>query len=450
MWFRSDLRVDDNPAWAAATRSPGPVVPLFVLDARLFDAAGRRRRAALLAALHALDAEMVELRGRLMVVRGEPEEVVPRVAARFGARTVHANHGVGSFADRRDRAVERALASAGRVLEWSNGSLVVAPGSIVTAAGTVPRVFTRFWGDWSRRPLPARALPGAGEPTSDPGDGLPTRPEQTALECGARAARARLEEFVVAALDGYAEERNRFDRDGTSRLSADLKFGTISPAEVVRVASAAAGDVATPFVRQIAWRDWYAHLVHEDPGRLRRAIDPRLEITWLDDPEGLDAWRDGRTGYPVVDAGMRQLVATGWMHNRARMVCASFLVKHLLIDWRAGERHFASQLIDHDPAQDVGNWQWVAGTGPDAAPFFRIFNPVAQGRRFDPDGSFVRRWVPELQALPTRWIHAPWEAPPLDLVVAGVTLDVDYPLPIVDHTFARERALAAHQRTRAR
>jgi deoxyribodipyrimidine photo-lyase len=152
----------------------------------------------------------------------------------------------------------------------------------------------------------------------------------------------------------------------------------------------------------------------------------------------------------VVDAGMRQLEATGWMHNRARMVCASFLVKHLLVDWRAGERHFAAHLIDHDPAQDAGNWQWVAGTGPDAAPFFRIFNPVTQGRRFDPDGGFVRRWVPELSAVPARWIHAPWEAPPLVLAAAGVTLDVDYPRPVVDHTIARERALAAYKCARAR
>jgi deoxyribodipyrimidine photo-lyase len=173
---------------------------------------------------------------------------------------------------------------------------------------------------------------------------------------------------------------------------------------------------------------------------------PQREIAWRQDPDGLAAWRVGRTGYPLVDAGMRQLAATGWMHNRSRMVCASFLVKHLLVDWRSGERHFASQLIDHDPAQDAGNWQWVAGTGPGAAPFFRIFNPVTQGRRFDPDGSFVRRWVPELRALPARWIHAPWEAPQLELAAAGVTLGADYPRPIVDHAAARDRALAAHKR----
>jgi deoxyribodipyrimidine photo-lyase len=448
-WFRCDLRLADNPAWAAATRAAARVVPLFVLDPRLLNAAGPRRRAVLVANLHALDDTLSALGGRLMVVRGAPEEAIPVVAHTIGARSVHANAHVGPFARRRDETVARNLAVAGRGLERCDGWVVHPPGSVSTAAGSVPRVFTRFWNEWSRRPLPLRAEPGRGTPTADPGEGLPMTIAPPAGSYGERAARERLLRFLAESGAGYATERDRLDRDATSRLSADLKFGTISPAEVVRSA-ASLGERAAAFVRQMAWRDWYAHLVDENPLLLRQAMDPRREVMWCDDPDGFEAWRAGRTGYPAVDAGMRQLAATGWMHNRARMICASFLVKHLLVDWRAGERHFAHLLIDHDPAQDAGNWQWVAGTGPDAAPFFRIFNPVAQGRRFDPEGTFVRRWVPELRLLSDRWIHAPWEAPPAELAAAGVTLDVDYPRPIVEHAFARHRALAAHARCRER
>jgi deoxyribodipyrimidine photo-lyase len=209
------------------------------------------------------------------------------------------------------------------------------------------------------------------------------------------------------------------------------------------VGTATAGRAA--FVRQLVWRDWYAHLFHERPDLARHALKPEMDLVpWRDDPDGLAAWREGRTGCPIVDAGMRELATTGWMHNRVRMITASFLVKDLLVDWRAGEAHFRRLLVDWELSQNAGNWQWVAGTGPDAAPYFRIFNPVTQGRRFDPHGDYVRRWVPELATLPDRWLHAPWEAPPLDLAGAGVVLGADYPFPLVDHGAARERTLEAY------
>jgi len=208
-----------------------------------------------------------------------------------------------------------------------------------------------------------------------------------------------------------------------------------------------ATDGRTGFTRQLAWRDWYAHLLHEMPHMVSNAVRSEYDnIEWLDDPEGLEAWKAGRTGYPIVDAGMRQLAETGWMHNRVRMIVGSFLVKDLLIDWREGERWFRRMLIDGEPSQNAGNWQWVAGTGTDAAPYFRIFNPISQSRKFDADGAYIRRWVPELAGLDKKTIHAPWEAGPLDLAAAGVILGDTYPEPIVDHVFARDRTLSAYKK----
>jgi deoxyribodipyrimidine photo-lyase len=264
---------------------------------------------------------------------------------------------------------------------------------------------------------------------------------------GEAAAARRLGAFLERA-DAYREERDRPDLDTTSRLSADLKFGTIDPLAVAR----RAGD-ASPgrraFVRQLCWRDFYAHLMAAFPETARRAMRPEYEaVPWRDDPDGLTAWQEGRTGYPIVDAGMRQLAAEGWMHNRVRMITASFLVKDLLIDWRLGERHFRRLLVDADLPQNVGNWQWVAGTGADAAPYFRIFNPTTQARRFDPEGDYVRRWVPELGGIAGPAVHTPWELGPMELAAAGVSLGEDYPGPIVDHAEARLATLEAYEQAR--
>ncbi|NLH81956.1 MAG: deoxyribodipyrimidine photo-lyase, partial [Phyllobacteriaceae bacterium] len=271
---------------------------------------------------------------------------------------------------------------------------------------------------------------------------------------GEAGATARLAAFVADGLARYAEERDRPDRDGVSRLSPHLRFGEISPFAVwaavkARVATApTTAASAEKFLAEIGWREFAHHLLFHAPDLAERNLQPRFDaLAWRDDPAFVAAWRRGRTGYPLVDAGMRQLWETGWMHNRVRMVAASFLVKHGLVDWRVGEAWFWDTLVDACPANNPMGWQWVAGTGADAAPFFRVFNPVAQGEKFDPDGGYVRRWVPGTAALPNAVVHAPWTASPAVLAAAGVRLDETLPRPIVDHAAARRRALDAFAAT---
>ena len=247
-----------------------------------------------------------------------------------------------------------------------------------------------------------------------------------------------------ARADQYEEARDLPAIDGTSVLSADLHFGTLAPRTIITtIGTATRGRAA--FVRQLAWRDWYAHLLWDVPALVDSSMRPELDrIRWENDPDDIEAWREGRTGYPLIDAGMRQLATTGWMHNRVRMATASFLVKDLLVDWRIGERWFRRLLVDADLAQNAGNWQWVAGTGPDAVPYFRVFNPVLQSEKFDPDAAYIREFVPELAGIAAPWVHRPWMAPPETLASGGVTLGSTYPYPIVDHRFARDRTISAY------
>lgn len=462
-WFRRDLRLGDNPAWADARSGDGAAVALFVLDPAPLATAGALRRDLMFGHLSALDAALRAEGGGLLVVSGDPRDLVPAVVRAVGAGRLTYNADVSGYAVARDRAVTERLEADGVTVDRHWASHVHRPGAVVSpSTGRTHRVFTPFYKAWSQVPWePWCEGDGAGgdAPVADPADladalagvpvvAVPSPGARPVMTAGEDAAAGRLTRWLDD-VDGYGNRRDRPDDDtGTSHLSADLRWGTLSPREVARTVGESTKGRAG-FVRQLAWRDWYAHLLWEQPELASHALKPEMDrVAWRDDPDGLAAWQEGRTGYPIVDAGMRQLTATGWMHNRVRMIAASFLVKDLLVDWRLGEAHFRRLLVDFEMSQNVGNWQWVAGTGPDAAPYFRVFNPVTQGRRFDPDGDYVRRWVPELAALDAPAIHSPWDIGPLELAAAGVVLGDDYPHPIVDHAMARDRALDAYGRAK--
>jgi deoxyribodipyrimidine photo-lyase len=452
VWFRRDLRLRDHPALLAAAAGDRAVIPLYVLDPRLL--AGRfaspNRTWFLLGSLRSLAVDLADLGAPLVVRVGDPAAEVPAVARETGARDVYVSRDHAPFGRARDRAVAEALAAlptAGR-LHARTGNLVHEPEAIATLGGRPYAVYSPFRRAWERVPLrstlpPPTALRGHDvDPGGIPdltvlgiGDG-PTADPALLPEPGESAARRRLEDWLARGLAGYHRTRDRLDlADGTSRLSADLHVGLLSPTEMVERAMAGGdGDGPRAFINELVWREFYAHVLFHRPSVRRAAARPEFDaVAWSDDEAALDAWRTGRTGYPVVDAAMRQLAATGWMPNRARMVVASFLTKDLLIDWRAGEAHFMRHLVDGDVASNNGGWQWCASTGTDAQPYFRIFNPVSQGARFDPGGEYVRRWVPELADVPTADLHDP-----------ARVRHADYPAPIVDHAEARRRALAVY------
>lgn len=446
MWFRRDLRLDDNPAWEAAATTHREIVPLFVLDPQLMAAAGVFRRRQILADLAALDARCRSVGGRLHTVEGDATTVVPALAARLGATAVHVNLDVSPLARRRDHAVADRLAE--RDVRWDAhwGGLVHPPGAVRTAKGSLSQVFTPFWKTWRSVPhdLPHRgATPSQLAEVLDLGGGvpLPSADAPPPFAGGEQGAHERLR-VVDAIVDDYPTTHDLPAIDGTTQLSAALRFGTLSPRRIISVLGThTQGREAV--ARQLAWRDWYAHLTWQQPTIASNALRPQFDaIAWNHDDAGFEAWCQGRTGFPIVDAGMRQLAHTGWMHNRVRMITASFLVKDLLIDWRRGERWFRTLLVDGEVSQNAGNWQWVAGTGPDAAPYFRIFNPTSQGKKFDPEGTYITRWVPELAHIDTRFVHEPWLA-------GGLSGAPDYPAPIVDHAAARARCLDAYSVVRA-
>jgi deoxyribodipyrimidine photo-lyase len=445
LWFRRDLRLDDHPALLAAAGalpggSPAAVLPLFVVDPRLIRSTGAVRPAYLAASLAALDEDLRERGGAMVVRTGDPADEVLRAAREAGADEVHVSADFAPYGVQRDAAVEAALAAHGIALIRTGSPYAIAPGRITKADGSPYAVYTPFFRAWEAHgwPGPADPLPrGTALATLDsdplpawappPGMALPPAGERAALE---RWARVR--ETVV---DGYADVRDRPDLAGTSELSAALRWGEIHP----RTLLADLGDDRGPttFRKELAWREFYADVLHHRPSSAWTTWREDMAGMRMDDDDAararFDAWRVGRTGYPFVDAGMRQLLAEGWMHNRVRMVTASFLVKDLHLPWQWGARHFLDHLRDGDIASNQHGWQWTAGTGTDAAPYFRIFNPVTQGLRFDPDGDYVRRYVPELRDLEGAGAHEPWTAP----LLAG-----DYPERIVDHARERDEALA--------
>lgn len=463
VWFRRDLRIADNPALTEAAGAGAPVIPLYIHDARLD---GRPMGAAskwwLDKSLRALAADLDALGSPLVLRSGDAEAALRAVIDETGARTVFMNRMFEPDAWARDADIAHGLKQDGVECRGFNGALMARPGSVLTGQGAPYKVFTPFMKAllaMAEPPPPRegpRTLDGAEKIRTENIDDWGLHPrapdwstgfDWTPGEAGARHA---LSAFLAGPASDYAAMRDHPGAEGTSRLSPHLHFGEISPWRAVRAVRQAAEDGRIParqaekFVGEIGWREFSAHLLHQFPYMAHRAFRPEFDaMAWRDDAKGLSAWKRGMTGYPIVDAGMRQLWATGWMHNRVRMIVASFLVKDLLIDWREGEAWFWDTLVDADMGNNIQNWQWVAGSGADAAPYFRIFNPVTQGEKFDGDGRYVRRWVPELAGLPDRHIHAPWAAPADVLDRAGVRLGRDYPRPIVDHGEARQRALDA-------
>jgi len=464
MWFRQDLRLADNPALTAAAADGRPVVALHVLDETLPWAPGAATLWWLHHSLAALGAALAERGVPLILRRGPAARIVPEVAKALGAGLVAWNRTYEPAAIARDTEVKQCLTEHGIAVDSRNGALLVEPWTVKTGQGGPFRVFTPFWravraGGRPRAALPVPAL--TGHRTQIGGDDLadwhllPTRPDwagglREAWQPGEAGAAARLVDFVNHGLGRYAGGRDRPDQAVTSRLSPHLHFGEISPVQVWHAAQAGADAQRhgagnfDKLASELGWREFAHHLLFHFPTlpdhNYRADFD---HFPWRRDAKALRSWQQGRTGYPLVDAGMRELWATGFIHNRVRMVVASFLIKHLLLDWRAGEAWFWDTLVDADLANNAASWQWVAGCGADAAPYFRIFNPVLQGEKFDPLGSYVRQWVPEVAGMPDRYVHRPWEAPDGVLNEAGVTLGRTYPKPMINHDTARKRALQA-------
>ena len=445
MWFRRDLRLRDHPALASAANADR-VVALFVLDDALRRPSGTPRLAFLYRSLRDLDAELRQHGGELVVRRGTPKNIVPAVAQDAGAISVHVSADFGPYGAARDERVEAAL---GEVPLIRTGSgYAVSPGRIVKSDSQPFRVFTPFYRMWLAHGWPAPAVSDPARISWRRGISGVTVPQDPRLparlvlpDAGEQAARAAWRRFRQAGLRRYSDDRDRPDLDHTSRMSVYLKYGAIHP----RTLLADLGGHDETFRRELAWREFYAAVLHFWPDSARDYFVPSMARMPYATGEIADAhfaaWTAGRTGYPIVDAGMRQLLAEGWMHNRVRMIVASFLVKDLHIEWTRGARHFMRHLVDADLASNQHGWQWTAGTGTDAAPYFRVFNPISQGKKFDPDGSYVRRYVPELRGLSGAAAHEPWQRP------AGVP--ADYVERIVDHAAERTRSLANYRNLRA-
>ena len=438
MWFRRDLRLHDNPALLEAL-SAGEVVPLFVLDPVLWGRSGPVRRSYLAASLRGLDASMG---GALVVRHGDPVTEVRRAAEQVGAASVHVAADFNPYGSRRDEAVEEALAQDGVALERLGSPYAVAPGRVVNGSGQPFKVFTPFSRAWAehgwREPVDAPRDPAWVQPQ---GEGIPSAPLPDGTEtvpAGEHAARETWAAFRDGGLTRYADDRNVPGGASTSRMSTYLRWGEIHPRTMLADVAEIGGTGASTYRKELAWREFYADVLCHNPHSAREDLRPELSSLRYDDPgEGFEAWKAGCTGFPIVDAGMRQMLATGFMHNRLRMITASFLVKDLHVYWTHGARWFMQRLADGDLASNQHGWQWVAGTGTDASPYYRVFNPTLQGRKFDPEGSYIRRWVPELADVPASEIHEPSGVP-------------GYPAPIVDHKAERAEALARYETARRR
>ncbi|MFW2405377.1 MAG: cryptochrome/photolyase family protein [Gammaproteobacteria bacterium] len=471
LWLRSDLRLTDNRALNAAANTGKSVIPVFILDDSTAGewSPGGASRWWLHHSLVSLSAGIRALGGRLILRRGDSRAELARLIEEAQADELCFTRCYEPNAVELEKSVADALSSRVAVRRFG-GHLLFEPEQLRTKAGAPFRVFSPFWKACLREPDP-----GAPKTTSRPIDFsdhalasdslddwslLPESPDWAGglrdnWQPGEAGAHSALQVFTEQAVGAYQEQRDRPDLQGTSRLSAHLHFGEISPRQVWHAVNSelhfdsSLSRGGESWLREIGWREFSYHLLTHWPDLPEQPFRKEFStFPWRSDPEALGCWQRGMTGYPLVDAGMRELWVTGWMHNRVRMIAASFLVKHLLIPWQEGEAWFWDTLVDADLANNSAGWQWVAGSGADAAPFFRIFNPIVQGKKFDPDGDYVRRWVPELAGVPTKYLHEPWSAPPELLADAGVAIGKDYPAPIVEHAAARERALEAFKSLR--
>lgn len=456
VWFRQDLRLTDHPSLARAIERGAAVVPVYIWapeeEGRW--APGGAARVWLHHALADLDAQLRARGLRLIIRRGPTGAAMDRLVRETGAGAIFWNRRYEPAVTARDARLKQEWRARGLDAWSGNAALLVEPHEVCTQAGRPFQVFTPFWKAASARTFaPPVMVDGAALrapeswPESLPLGALALQP-QRGWDAGIRRAwdmsragvEARLRAFAAGAVAEYAEGRDFPDRDGTARLSPYLHWGQVGPREVAAaIARSGCGDTrgAVVFLKELGWREFAHHVLHHFPHTPEHPLKPQFEtFPWRLDGDLFEAWARGRTGYPIVDAGMRQLWATGWMHNRVRMIAASFLVKHLLQPWSEGARWFWDTLVDADLANNTLGWQWTAGCGADAAPFFRIFNPITQGRKFDPAGCYIRQWVPELAAVPDRHVHAPWELH--DTLAGGA-----YPPPMVDHAAARKAALAA-------
>lgn len=463
VWFRRDLRIADNPALSEAAATGRPIICLYIFETEIERELGGASQWWLHHSLQSLDDDLATVGAKLILRQGQAFRILDMLIEETGANSVYWNRRYDLDPRETDAAIKADLTQRGLTVKSFRANLLSEPWTVKTKTDNYYKVFTPYWRTAqdsidTSEPLPAPKTIAQYEgdlknEALDSFDLLPTSPDWASnmaplWSFGRKGAEKALAQFLKGPVVDYPTDRDRPDRDGTSQLSPHLAFGEISPKQIWH---ACKGDLdkARKFLAEIGWREFSYVLLYHNPKLATENFKPAFDaFEWNHDEDHLHRWQHGQTGYPFVDAGMRQLWQTGWQHNRVRMVTASFLIKHLLIDWREGEKWFWDTLVDADPASNAASWQWVAGSGADASPYFRIFNPFTQGEKFDPNGDYVRKFVPELKHMPNKFIHRPWEAPKLILLEAGVKLGENYPKPIVDHKFARERALASYKATR--
>jgi len=462
IWLRRDLRLADNPALDAGVKSGRPLILLYIQETDLTRGEGGAKNVWLHHSLLSLSKDITARGGQLILRKGAAQTVLNDLIKETGASGVYWNRRYTENGRDIDGAIKSDLKSRALDVQSFNANLLTEPWEVQTKTGGFYKVFTPYWRAVRAGLSVAEALPvpevlRTYKTTSLDLDDLNLRPKHLnwddqimqGWQAGEAGAKARLDSFLSGPVTDYGEQRNiPANESGTSRLSPHLAHGEISPRQIWHAAQESGKDI-DKFLSEIGWREFSYVLMYHVPKLASENFKPAFDaFEWNVDPEALERWKRGQTGYPFVDAGMRELWQTGWQHNRVRMVCASFLIKHLLQDWRLGEAWYWDTLLEADPASNAASWQWVAGSGADASPYFRIFNPFSQGEKFDSDGDYVRKYVPELAKMPKKYIHRPWDAPKNILDYAGVKLGETYPKPIVDHKFARERALAAYKATR--